>query len=125
MNSETHVKVAWEKNNQTKKTEKNKKKINKSWKKSIKILKNWLVRFGFINLKLKKPNRIQTKKTRKNRAKSKNLTKLISTGFYIKKPNQTKTNQFKLVWFFLILIYFFLIKTKPNKKYHPGNFFVF
>ena len=44
--------------------------------------------FGFISLKLKKPNQIQTKKNKK---------KLSQTVFCPKKPNRTETDRFEPV----------------------------
>jgi len=70
----------------------------------LKFLKNRPVRFSFISLKLKKPNRIQTEKNpEKNRAKS----------------NRTETGRFEPVSIFLknfSLINFFFIKTEPKQK---------
>jgi hypothetical protein len=75
-------------------------------KKPIKILKNQPVRFGFISLKPKKPNRTepkpkkpsQTKKTEPNR---KNRPKPVRTSFCPKKPNRTETGRFEPVSVFL------------------------
>jgi len=69
--------------------------------------------FGFISLKLKKPNQIQTEKNKK---------KLSQTVFCPKKPNRTETDRFKpvSVWFRFFLKKFnliiFFIKIKPNQK---------
>jgi hypothetical protein len=101
---------------------KKKTKKTKLWKKT-----SWFG-FGFISLKLKKPNWTQTKKTRKktetNRKKTKpnrkNRAKPVWTGFVLK--NRTETGRFKPVLVFFkknISVWFFFIKTKPNKKWSP------
>jgi len=76
-----------EKNNQKNQTVK-KNRLNR-----LKFWENQPVRFGFgfISLKLKKPNRIQTGKTEPNWKKTsqtgKNRAKLVWTDFCPKKPN--------------------------------------
>jgi hypothetical protein len=88
------------------------------------------VRFGFISLKSKKPNRTQTKKIRKQIEPNwkkpsqnwKNRAKLVWTDFYPKNKNRFEPkpvclNRFrfkkKSIWLF------FLIKTKLNWKWSP------
>jgi methionine-rich copper-binding protein CopC len=72
-------------------------------KNQLEFLKKQSVQFGFsfISLKLKKPNRIQTEKTKKKRAKPEKIRV---------KLNQTRTARFELIWLL------FLIKTEPNRK---------
>ena len=91
--------------------------------------------FGFIS---KKPNRTQTKKTRKNQAKPgktepnrkkpsqnrENRAKPVWTGFCPEKPNRTETGRFEPVSVFfkkkiIQFGYFFLIKTESNRKWSP------
>jgi hypothetical protein len=72
--------------------------------------------FGFISLKLKKPNQTQTGK--KPNQTGKNQAKPV---LVLKKPNRTEPKPVGLTrfWFFLKKITklnFFFKKTKPNKK---------
>jgi hypothetical protein len=109
----------WKKNNRKNRTAK---------KNRLQFWKNRPVRFcfDFISLKPKKPNRTQTKKTRKktesNWKKPSQTEKIESNRFELVFDQKTKSklkpvdlNQF---WFFLKknLIWFFLIKIKLNKK---------
>jgi hypothetical protein len=66
------------------------------------------------------PNRNKLKKkpsqTGKNRAK---LKKLSQTGFFLKNRTELKSVGLNRFWFFFKKIwlgYYFLIKTKPNRK---------
>jgi len=70
----------------------------------LKFLKNRPVRFcfGFISLKLKKPNRIQTEKTEPNRKKTSQTEKPSKAGFCPKKPNRTETGRFEPVLVFFL-----------------------
>ena len=98
-------------------------------KNRLKFWKNQPIQFGFgfISLKLKKPNQTQTKKIRKKtRAKQKKTqakpekTEPVGLNWFFSKI--TEPNQNRSVWigfeFFLklVLIIIFLIKTEPNKK---------
>ena len=86
----------------------------------IKILKKptGSVRFWFISLKPKKPNRTQTEKTGKKlsqtgkkRSQTEKPSQTCLNRFLSKKPNRSETNWFKLVLIFLkkinLIIFFY------------------
>jgi hypothetical protein len=95
-------------------------------KNRLEFLKNWSVwfGFGFINLKLKKPNRTQTEKkssqTRKTEPNKKQSSQTEKTCFYSKVTEQKPVglNWFWFFWKKIKLIWlFFLIKTESNWKW--------
>ena len=72
---------------QKKNTNRKNRTVKKNW---LKFWKNRLVwfGFGFISLKLKKPNRTQTEKTRKKPNQIKKPSQIGLNRFCLKKPNQ-------------------------------------
>ena len=118
----------WAKKHKNRENRKKNNRKNRTVKKNrLKFWNNQPVRFGFgfISLKLKKPNRTQTKKTGKNPSQTgKNRASPVWTGFCPKnKSKLVGLNRFWFAFGFFLKIYFnliiFLIKTKSNWKWSP------
>jgi hypothetical protein len=115
----------WAKKHKNRENRKKNNRKNRTVKKNrLKFWNNQPVRFGFgfISLKLKKPNRTQTKKTGKNPSQT---GKNRASPVFVLKTNRnwsvwtgfgSLSGFFKKIYFNLII---FLIKTKSNWKWSP------